>query len=1101
MHFKVARSRIAGILPELFILLRIMRITAFILLITCLQVGAKGLAQERISLSETNTPIDRLFKEIRRQTHYQFLYTDRQLQSAKKVTIHVRDAGLKEVLDLCFKDQPFSYEIKDRTIIISTLKVQAVPLLPAGAVTDTVPDRIGVTGRVVNEKGEPLEGVTVVVKGVRNGTITNEKGIFYLSKVPPQVTLILSGVSVSTAEVEVAGRRVLDVTLKTKANSLDETVVIAYGTTTKRFNTGDVSTVKAEDIAKNPVTDPLAALQGRVSGAFITSSNGLPGSSFHVEVRGRNSILYASDPLYIVDGVPYYSESLDQFSSANGTQSPLSLINPEDIERIDLLKDADATSIYGSRAANGVILITTKKGKAGKTNFNFNVYTGGSKVVNMLDMLNTDQYLQMRREAFTHDGKTPDVDNAPDLLTWDQHQTTNWQKYMIGHTARVTQATGSVSGGDLQTKFLLSATYRDETTVLAHDPGYQRGSAHLNVDHSSKDQRFNISASVSFASDRNNSLATDITQYYNLAPNYPLYDTAGGLYWFSFTQNPAAYLLRKSVNRSTNLMASSTIRYTILPGLNLKASLGYNQSNMDQVQLYPDKTFNPTTSPGSMSYFGSSQVHSYSIEPQAEYTRQIGGGRLQLLAGGTFQQRITEGRYLQATGFSSDALMEDIYSATSIVSQPSTYAFYRYTSVFGRANYIFNDRYILNGSFRRDGSTRFGPGHRFGNFGAIGAGWIFSKESFLPAGSFLSYGKLRASYGTSGNDQVGDYNYLDSWMSSSFPYDGISGLSPARIYNPNLYWELSHKLQFGLDLGFLKDRILLTAGFYRNFSNSQLVENKLPPQDGMDYITSNFPATVLNRGWEFELNTRNIEHRDFSWKTSFNITLPVNKLEKYPDIENSSYANTLVVGKSLSIVKGFQFKGVDPSTGVPQFLDVNKDGEYSDPDDLVVLGQTLPEFYGGLGNSFIYKRWSLDFLFQFVKQEGPTVDYGYLANSYGTMYNQDLSALHRWRQNGDITNIPAASMTSGDPVYDAYRNQYRLSSAAWGDASYIRLKNVALNFDLTPYVRKWHLSGLSVYALAQNLVTITHYRGFDPETQGMVVPPLKTITAGVKLSF
>ncbi|HVW63269.1 MAG TPA: TonB-dependent receptor [Puia sp.] len=1101
MHFKVARSRIAGTLPELFILLRIMRITAFILLITCLQVSAKGLAQERISLSETNTPIDRLFKEIRRQTHYQFLYTDRQLQSAKKVTIHVRDAGLKEVLDLCFKDQPFSYEIKDRTIIVSTLKERTLPLLPASPVTDTVPAQIGVTGRVVNEKGEPLEGVTVAVKGVHSGTITNEKGIFYLSKVSPGVTLVLSGVSVSTAEVEVSGRRILDVTLRTKANSLDETVVIAYGTTTKRFNTGDVSTVKAEDIAKNPVTDPLAALQGRVSGAFITASNGLPGSSFHVELRGRNSIEHGSDPLYIVDGVPYYSDPLDQFSSANGMQSPLSLINPEDIERIDLLKDADATSIYGSRGGNGVILITTKKGKAGKTNFNFNVYTGGSRVVNMLDMLNTDQYLQMRKDAFAHDGKTPDADNAPDLVTWDPHQNTNWQKFMIGHTAKVTQATGSISGGNQQTKFLLSATYRDETTVLAHDPGYQRGSVHLNVDHSSKDEKFNISASVSFASDKNNSLATDVTQYYNLAPNYPLYDTAGSLYWFSFIQNPQAYFLRKSVNRTTNLVASSTIRYTILPGLNLKAALGYNQSNMDQEQLYPDKTFNPTTSPGSMSYFGSSQVHSYSIEPQAEYTRQIGDGRLQLLAGGSWQQSIREGRYLQASGFSSDALMEDIYSATSVIAQPSTYTFYRYTSVFGRANYILSDKYILNASFRRDGSTRFGPGHRFGNFGAIGAGWIFSKESFVPAGSFLSYGKLRASYGTSGNDQVGDYSYLDSWTSASFPYDGISGLSPARIPNPDYRWEMNHKLEFGLDLGFLKDRVLLTAGFYRNFSNNQLLQYMLSPQAGFPSITANFPASVLNRGWEFELNTRNIEHRDFSWKTSFNITLPVNQLQKYPNLENSSYSDVYVVGKSLSIVKGFKFTGVDPTTGVPQFLDVNKDDAISDPDDYVVMGKTLPDFYGGLGNSITYKHWSLDFLFQFVKQEGPTVNYGYLSSSYGTMNNKDLTALDRWRQSGDITYVPAASLTSGNPVYNAYQNQYRLSSAAWGDASYIRLKNVALNYDLSPYVRKWGLSGLSVYALAQNLVTITHYRGFDPETQGTVVPPLKTITAGVKLSF
>ncbi|HEY4207597.1 MAG TPA: SusC/RagA family TonB-linked outer membrane protein, partial [Puia sp.] len=734
-----------------------MRIAAFILLITCLHVSARGFSQERINLSGDNTAIDQLFREIRRQTNYQFLYTDRQLQSAKKVSIHVRNASLQEVLDICFRDQPFTYEIKDRTIIISSLKNGTHDAMPAGAASDTLPSRISVSGKVVNEKGEPVEGVAVVVKGARNGAITDDKGDFQLNRVSPSATLVFSGVSVTTQEANVAGRSRLDLTLKTRSSSLDETVVIAYGTTTKRFNAGDVATVKSDDIAKNPVTDPLAALQGRVAGLLITASNGLPGSSFFVQLRGRNSIQNGEDPLYIIDGVPFFSAPLDQFTSANGMQSPLSLINPEDIDRIDILKDADAAAIYGSRAANGVILITTKKGKSGKTNFNFNVYTGGSKVVNTLDMLNTDQYLAMRKEAFAHDGVTPTPDNAPDLLTWDPHQNTNWQKFMIGHTARVTQATGSVSGGNAQTKFLFSATYRDETTVLANDPGYKRGSAHLNVDHGSKDDRFNISASVNFTSDRNNSIATDMTQFYNLSPNYPVYDSTGAYYWFNFTQNPQAYLLRRSENRSTNLIANTVLRYTLLPGLNLKANLGYNQSNMNQVQEYPNKTFNPTTSPGSMSYFGNSQVHSYTIEPQVDYTRQLGDGRLQLLGGASWQQSIREGQYLQATGFSSDALLEDLYSATSVTAQPSTYLFYRYTSLFGRANYVFQDKYILNASFRRDASTRFGPGHRFSNFGAIGAGWIFSKESFIPAGSVLSYGKLRGSYGTTGNDQIGDY--------------------------------------------------------------------------------------------------------------------------------------------------------------------------------------------------------------------------------------------------------------------------------------------------------------------------------------------------------
>ncbi len=1085
-------------------MLRFMRLTAFFLLIACLHVSAKGLSQELITLSENNTPLDRLFREIRRQTSYQFLYTDRQLKEAKKVTIRVKNASLKEVLDQCFKDQPFSYEIKDRTIIISSRSSRPVNGQPVTLLlTDTIPT-IGVTGKVTNEKGEPLEGITVRIKGFGNGAISNEQGTFYLNRVNANATLIFSGVSIVTYTMALNGSRYLTVPLKTRASSLDETVVIGYGATTKRFNTGDVSTVKAEDIARQPVLDPLAALQGRVAGMFITASNGLPGSSFSVTIRGKNSIDHGSDPLYIIDGVPFFSQSLDQFTSANGMQSPLSLINPEDIERIDILKDADATSIYGSRAANGVVLITTKKGKAGKTSFNFNVYTGGSKVVNTLDMLNTDQYLQMRRDAFAHDaqdGVTPTTDNAPDLLLWDPKQNINWQKYLVGHTAKVTQASGSVSGGNEHTKFLLSATYRDETTVLANDIGYKRGAVHLNVDHSSVDEKFNINTSVSFTTDKNNSLATDITQFYNLAPNYPIYDSTGALYWFNFMQNPQAYLYRRSDSRNTNLLANTVLRYTILPGLNLKASLGYNQSNMDQVQAYPNKVFDPVTSTGSMSYFGHSDVHSYTIEPQVDYTKQLGDGKLALLAGGTWQQSLRQGSNLVASGYSSDELLEDIYSAASVVAQPSTYDFYRYTSFFGRANYNLSDKYILNASFRRDGSTRFGPGRRFGNFGAVGAAWIFSKESFIPSGSVFSYGKLRGSYGTSGNDQIQDYGYLDSWSSTSYPYDGVSGLSPARIANPLYSWEVNRKLEFGLELGFFKDRILLNTSFYRNISDNQLIQIPLSPQAGRGEYEGNFPATVLNRGWEFELNTRNIEGRDFSWRTSLNLTIAMNRLQKFPNIENSAYNNTLVVGKSLSIVKGYQFTGVDPATGVPGFLDVNKDGAIAEFDDYVILGKTTPDYYGGLSNSLSYRKWTLDFLFQFVKQEGPGVNYGYGSSSYGTTDNKDLSALHRWQQPGDHTNIPAASFTSGDPVYDGYQDSYRFSSAVWGDASYIRLKNVALAFDLSSYVKKWKLTGVSVYALAQNLLTITSYKGFDPETQGTVLPPLKTITGGIKLSF
>jgi TonB-linked SusC/RagA family outer membrane protein len=579
------------------------------------------------------------------------------------------------------------------------------------------------------------------------------------------------------------------VQLKRIVKSLDETVVIAYGTSSKRMNTGSVSSVTSDVLSKQPVSDPLAALQGRVAGLMITPSNGSPGASFNVRIRGENSMKQGSDPLFIVDGVPYFTSPLNMFNGANGSQSPLNSINPNDIERIDVLKDADATAIYGSRGANGVIIITTKKGKSGESRVSVNVYTGMSKVSNKVDMLNTPQYLQMRKDAFQLDAVAATAANAPDLLVWDQAAYTDWQDLLIGNTAKLTETQVSFSGGNAQTRFLLSGTYRDESTVMLGDFKFKRGGIHLNADHTSLNKKFGVSSSVNFNSDENNSVPTDVSQYINLAPNYPARNPDGTLYWFGNVQNPLAYLNRTYQTNTNNLIANTVLRYTLLPGLNIKANLGFTQSKMKQVQTLPASGFNPATFTGSTSQFGNSSANSYIIEPQAEYSFAAGPGKLNILAGASWQQTTNEGQYLQGSGFSSDALLKDILSASTVTVRGADNRQYNYQSVFGRLNYDIKQTYLLNLTFRRDGSSRFGPGKQFGNFGAIGAGWIFTNENVIKnALPFLSYGKLRGSYGTTGNDQIGDYQYLDTWGSTSFPYAGSAGLNPTRVYNPDYSW-------------------------------------------------------------------------------------------------------------------------------------------------------------------------------------------------------------------------------------------------------------------------------------------------------------------------
>ncbi|MGN6293143.1 MAG: TonB-dependent receptor [Chitinophagaceae bacterium] len=1088
-----------------------MKLTIFLLFAFLLKAEAKGFAQN-ITLSEKNASLESVFKKITRQTGYIFWYENKLVRDAKKVTIEIRNGSLDDVLKSCLNNQDLDYAIVGYTVVIKE-KNAPEPNIAR-------PPAVDVHGTVTDASGKPLFAVSVTVKNSTKGTNTNDQGEYQIRGINENDVLVFSSIGYEKQELPVNGRTVINAQLAVAVNSLDEAVVIAYGKTSKRLNTGSVASVTSQAIEDQPVADPLSALQGRVAGLNIVSTSGLPGSNLQVRLRGENSLNNGSDPLYIIDGVPFISTPLNQFNGANGSQNPMASINPNDIERIDVLKDADATAIYGSRAANGVILISTKRGRSGKAVTDFNIYSGVSMVTRKVKMLSTSEYLAMRREAFTADGATPTATSAPDLLTWDQNAHNDWQDMLIGHTANVTQAQASISGGNETTRFLFSSTYRNESTVLPIDLGYKRGSAHLSLDHSSVDRKFNITASINYSADKNNIIASDITQYYKLAPNMPVYNDDGSYYWFGTSlQNPMAFLNRSYETKTNNLIANSVIRYTILPGLNIRANLGYTNTNFKQTLTLPEISFNPDTYSGSSAQYGFSDVSSYIVEPQADYSVKLGNSNLQVLAGASWQQNIGEGHYLTGSGYSSDVLLQNMKDASELIVQNYNYSKYRYQSVFGRATYNWRQKYLLNATFRRDGSSRFGPDKRFGNFGSVGAAWIFSSEDFISnALPFLSFGKLRGSYGSTGNDQIGDYAYLDSWSSVNFPYGGSSGLYPTRLANTEYSWETNRKLEAALELGFLKNAILFNASYYNNRSGNQLIQYSLSSQSGFDSYIANLPAKIENSGWEFEINTINVKKKNFSWTTSANLSIVSNKLLEYPGLAESVDASRYVIGKSIRIIKGYQFTGVNSQTGIAEFLDVDKDNAISEEGDFVVLGNTLPKYYGGLQNSITYKGWQLDFLFQFVKQEGPTIDYGAQAAIYGTLANQTVKLEDRWKQPGDITTVPRPSATASNAAYLALNNQYRYSSAVWGDASFIRLKNISLKYDLSRFTRSWKIQSSSVYFQAQNLFTITNYDGFDPETKGFdrttvsevlpfgtirpaVVPTLSTFTLGLRFSL
>lgn len=1098
---------------------RIMKLTGILLFAAFLHVSAKGITQT-VSLSEKNAPLIKVMKEIEQQTGYAFFYKSQWLSQAKKVTIKAENIPLQQALDLCFKDQPFTYVVSGKNISIEPKENSSTE--------KKSPPLIDVKGRVLDSKGQPVAAATISVQGTNKTTITEADGSFTLTGIDEDAVIVITHVQYETENITLNGRSLVNATLQIKISGLDELQVIAYGTTTKRFNTGNVTSVKAEDIEKQPVQNALLALVGRVPGLFVTQNTGVPGGGVTVRIQGQNSIGRGSDPLYIVDGVPLFSQlpatgpdgTLGNSGGVNSNGNPLNYLNPSDIESIDVLKDADATAIYGSRAANGAILITTKKGKAGQTKVSFNLQQGWGKVTRKMDMLNTRQYLDMRYEALKNDGInintiSPTNSSYADLKVWDTSRYTDWQKELIGGTAQYTNINGNISGGTLNTQYFVSGTYHRETTVFPGDFANQKASVHFSLNSSSPNQKFHFQLSGNYMVDKNQLPQTDLTQNaIQLAPNAPtLYNEDGTLNWApnslgnSTWTNPLIYKYVKYKNQTNNLISNSTLSYRIISGLEIKSSFGYTNMQTDDYYPVPLTTVKPENraSTDRTALYGNRNLNSWIIEPQITYNVVIGKGRMDFLLGSTLTQNNYKAGSVQGIGHNSDDVLENIQAATTVRAGGQTIGEYKYNAVFSRLNYNWEDKYILNLTGRRDGSSRFGKKTQLRNFGSVGAAWIITSERFMKQLSLLSFAKLKASYGITGSDQIGDYVFLTLYNNISnegLPYQNSTGLAPGKLSNPYLEWEETRKLQVGLDIGFYKDRILLNGTYSRNRSSNQLLGYNLPSFVGFDNITINFPATIENTSWEFSLQTTNIKTKQFSWSTRFNLTIPKNKLYEFPNIEKSTYANSLIIGKPLNIIKTNRFAGVDATTGKYLFFN-SKDSATATPvlADRISYFDPFPRFYGNLENIVNYKNFELSFSFQFVNRKGRNYFF-YNGNLFPGQFssiansNQPLSVLNRWQKPGDIASIAAYS-TKAPQVTPASSNYF------YTDASYIRLRNLSLAWQFPNHLlKKIKMQSARIYLQGQNLITITDYKGMDPENLSISsLPPLKLLTMGIQLVF
>lgn len=1084
-----------------FKLLLIMKLTTFILMIALAQVSAATFAQ-KLTYSRQGTTLQEIFKQIKVQTGYNVLYAPDQIDASRKVNVNFNKSDLQNVLKILLDPEKQEFSIVDRDILI---KVKAPSFL------DKIVNRfaaIDVRGRVLDENNLPLLGATITAKGSGHWVTTNQDGEFYLTNIDEKAIIVVSYMGYETLELK-AKRNLGNVVLKSSDAKLEEVIVNAgYYTVKDSQRTGSISRITSEDIEKQPVTNVLAAMQGRMAGVNIVQSTGIPGAGFKIEIRGRNSLREdGNSPLYIIDGMPFPTQRLDflSYGVLMGGADPLEGINPADIESIEVLKDADATAIYGSRGANGVVLITTKKGKAGKTSYTLNAYTGLGKVPRKMDLVNTQQYLDMRREGFANDGLSTaslEYESAYDVNgTWDPNRYTDWQKELIGGLSNMHNIQLSVSGGNNNTQFLLSGGRSGETTVFPGDFGYKKSSGHLNISHTSDDGKFNAVFSGSYAASKNNQPYSDLTySAMLLAPNAPaLFKEDGTLNWEPGFENPVAALVSTYLNKNNVLTSSATIAYKPFPGLELKGVFGFLDKRQDESNASPHTKYNPSygfdSSSGSSYSINNGINQSWNIEPQLSWFKQFGRGKLNLLLGSTFQEVKTTLLGNSGYGFSSNNLITNLTSASAVYVNNSE-TNYRHNAVFFRANYEWDEKYIVNITGRRDGSSRFGPGKRFGNFGAIGAAWLFGKEKFvndlLP---LLSFGKFRASMGTTGNDQISDYQFLDTYSSAGNSYQGVVGLDATRLFNPDFSWESNKKLEFAMDLGFFNDRIFFTAAYFRNRSSNQLVGTPLPGITGFSALTANFDATVQNTGVELELRTNNFSKGKFRWLSSFNISIPRNKLVSFPGLESSTYADTYVIGQPLSIRKVYEFTGIDPQNGNYTYKDANGDGRITyeyDKQSIVDLGSS---YFGSITNQISYGSFELDVMFQLEKRDG----LDYWPNIPGNWGSQLTSALNRWQKKGDIATYQKYT-TGYDAAAINAAFRYGGSDGGFADASYIRLKNISLAYTIN---KNWLKAGqLRIYLQAQNLFTITGFDGLDPETQTVVVlPPLRVITAGIKLNY
>ena len=960
-----------------------------------------------------------------------------------------------------------------------------------------------ISGKITSASGETIPGVTILELGTSNASVSDANGNYSIKVSATALKLEFSSLGFQKQQVEIGANSIINISMEADIKSLAEIVVVGYGVEQKALLTGSVGIINAETLKDIPVSTVDGIIQGQTAGVQVLQNSGTPGTEMSVRIRGTSSISGSSQPLYVIDGIPVTTGDFAQIGYEGQGINALSDLSPNDIESISVLKDAAAASIYGARASNGVVLITTKRGSVKKSVINFNAYYGWQQAWHTLEMLNAKDWMIYRNDlAGTEVYSQQDINN----ISID----TDWQK-VIFRTAPMANYELSSSGGNDKTRFFISGNYYNQEGILI-GTDYNRINGRANIDHKIN-EKLNIGTSIGLTYAKTNRVEGDQSLQGPL-PNgistpaiYPVYNPDGS-YNQDGPYSNAVSIANEAINENFSFRTLGNIYadYKILPHLVFSTKWGVDFLNFREHAYESIKTVQGAKYNG-LGFETYSNVLNIVSNNLIKYQTTLNKSEIEFLAGYSFEKYQTRSSFIRAQDF-ADQNLQYINSAATIVSA-STDAFDDgLRSFFARANYNFDNKYILTLTARVDGSSRFGENNRNGFFPAVSAGWRISQEKFFKIKP-VSELKIRASYGLTGNDDIPPFLYAELYGNTS--YGGQPGIYPSNIPNPDLKWESTAQLDVGLDIGLFKDRILLTADYYNKQTKDLLLSRPLPTSSGFSTITENV-GEVENKGIELSITSQNLQNKKLTWTTTVNFSANRNKVLKLynnqPIDDLGRGSNRIEVGEPIGIFYSYESLGVDPSTGDIVYKDVNIDGEITSADRTKV-GNPHPDFIAGLTNTFTYKGFDLSIFFQ--ASYGNDVFNGsrlYLESLQGGD-NQLAVVLDRWQNPGDITAIPDAT---NDPVRAA--SNKRVSSRFIEDGSYLRLKNATLGYSLNKkFLQKRKIANFRFYVSAQNLLTFTNYTGLDPEvnyrgndnavigTDFFTYPQARSFTIGCNLGF